>query len=110
MVLPGEVAAHQSSQNEDSFLCLQAFREDVIGHHVTAMCDNSTVVAYSEIPLIRHSLIRISGNPDEIRLGTKKKTEKIFTFINIKNHFLHIKPLKNAIKSKKYVLPLKILG
>ena len=28
------------------FLVLQAFREDVIGHHVTAMCDNSTVVAY----------------------------------------------------------------
>ena len=28
------------------FLALQAFREDVIGRHVTAMCDNSTVVAY----------------------------------------------------------------
>ena len=28
------------------FLVLQAFREDVIGHQVTAMCDNSTVVAY----------------------------------------------------------------
>ena len=28
------------------FLGLQAFREDVIGHHVTAMCDNLTVVAY----------------------------------------------------------------
>ena len=28
------------------FLGLKAFREDVIGHHVTAMCDNSTVVAY----------------------------------------------------------------
>ena len=28
------------------FLGLQAFRDDVIGHHVTAMCDNSTVVAY----------------------------------------------------------------
>ena len=28
------------------FLGLQAFREDVSGHHVTAMCDNSTVVAY----------------------------------------------------------------
>ena len=28
------------------FLALQAFRGDVIGHHVTAMCDNSTVVAY----------------------------------------------------------------
>ena len=27
-------------------LGLQAFREDVIGHHMTAMCDNSTVVAY----------------------------------------------------------------
>ena len=28
------------------FLALQAFQEDVAGHHVTAMCDNSTVVAY----------------------------------------------------------------
>ena len=28
------------------FLGLQAFREDVIGHHMTAMCDNSTVVTY----------------------------------------------------------------
>ena len=28
------------------FLGLQVFREDVISHHVTAMCDNSTVVAY----------------------------------------------------------------
>ena len=28
------------------FLGLQAFQEDVSGHHVTAMCDNSTVVAY----------------------------------------------------------------
>ena len=28
------------------FLDLQAFREDVIGHHVTAMCGNSMVVAY----------------------------------------------------------------
>ena len=28
------------------FLALQAFHEDVAGHHVTAMCDNSTVVAY----------------------------------------------------------------
>ena len=28
------------------FLGLQAFREDAIGHHVTAMCDNSAVVAY----------------------------------------------------------------
>ena len=28
------------------FLALQAFREVVIGHHVTTMCDNSTVVAY----------------------------------------------------------------
>ena len=28
------------------FLGLQAFRENVIGHHVTAMCDNLTVVAY----------------------------------------------------------------
>ena len=28
------------------FLALQSFREDVIGLHVTVMCDNSTVVAY----------------------------------------------------------------
>ena len=28
------------------FLGLQAFQEDVAGHHVTAMCDNSTVVEY----------------------------------------------------------------
>ena len=28
------------------FLSLQAFQEVVAGHHVTAMCDNSTVVAY----------------------------------------------------------------
>ena len=28
------------------FLGLQAFQEEVSGHHVTAMCDNSTVVAY----------------------------------------------------------------
>ena len=28
------------------FLGLQAFQEDVAGHHVTAMCDNSTIVAY----------------------------------------------------------------
>ena len=28
------------------FLALQAFQEDIAGHHVTAMCDNSTVVAY----------------------------------------------------------------
>ena len=28
------------------FLGLQAFREDVTVHHVTAMCDNLTVVAY----------------------------------------------------------------
>ena len=46
LVGPGEVAAHQSSRNKGSFIGLQAFREDVIGHHVTAMCDNSTVVAY----------------------------------------------------------------
>ena len=31
---------------EALFLGLQAFQEDVAGHHVTAMCDNSTVVAY----------------------------------------------------------------
>ena len=28
------------------FLGLQAFQEVVVGHHVTAMCDNSTVVVY----------------------------------------------------------------
>ena len=28
------------------FVGLQAFQDDVSGHHVTAMCDNSTVVAY----------------------------------------------------------------
>ena len=28
------------------FFGLQAFQEDVTGHHVTARCDNSTVVAY----------------------------------------------------------------
>ena len=28
------------------FLGLQAFQEVVVGHHATAMCDNSTVVAY----------------------------------------------------------------
>ena len=28
------------------FLGLQAFREEVIGHHVIVMCDNSTVMAY----------------------------------------------------------------
>ena len=28
------------------FLGLQAFQEEVAGHHVTVMCDNSTVVAY----------------------------------------------------------------
>ena len=47
VVRPGEVVAHQSSRNEGAFLGLQAFREDVIGHHMTAMCDNSTVVAYA---------------------------------------------------------------
>ena len=31
---------------KELFLALQSFREDVIGLHVTAMCDNSTVVAY----------------------------------------------------------------
>ena len=46
VVRPGEVAAHQSSRNEGSFLRPSGIREDVIGHHVTAMCDNSTVVAY----------------------------------------------------------------
>ena len=46
VVRPGEVVAHQSSRNEGPVLALQAFQEDVAGHHVTAMCDNSTVVAY----------------------------------------------------------------
>ena len=46
MVRPGKVAPHQSSRNEGPLPGLRAFREDVIGHHVTAMCDNSTVVAY----------------------------------------------------------------
>ena len=46
VVRPGEVVAQQSSRNEGLFLGLQAFQEDVSGHHVTAMCDNSTVVAY----------------------------------------------------------------
>ena len=46
VVGPGEVVAHQSSRDEGTILELQAFREDVIVHHVTAMCDNSTVVAY----------------------------------------------------------------
>ena len=46
VVGPGEVAAHQSLEMKALFLGLQAFREDVIGYHVTAMCDNSTVVVY----------------------------------------------------------------
>ena len=46
VVRPGVVAPHQSSRNEGPLSGLQAFREDVIGHHVSAMCDNSTVVAY----------------------------------------------------------------
>ena len=46
VVGPGKVAAHQSFEMKALFLGLQAFREDVIGHHVTAMCDNSTVMAY----------------------------------------------------------------
>ena len=45
VVRPGEVASHQSSRMKALFLALQSFR-DVIGHHVIAMCDNSTVVAY----------------------------------------------------------------
>ena len=46
VVRPGEVVAHQSSRNKALFLGLQAFQEDVAGHHVTAMFNNSTVVAY----------------------------------------------------------------
>ena len=41
-----EVAAHQSSRNEAMFLILLSFQEEVAGRHVTAMCDNLTVVAY----------------------------------------------------------------
>ena len=46
LVGPGKVAAQQSSRDKALFLGLPSFREDVIGHHVIAMCDNSTVVAY----------------------------------------------------------------
>ena len=46
VVRPGEVAVDESSGNEGPLSGLQAFREDDIGHHVSAMCDNSTVVAY----------------------------------------------------------------
>ena len=46
VVRAGEVAAHQSPGNEGLFLALQSFQELVAGHHVTAMCNNSTVVAY----------------------------------------------------------------
>ena len=49
VVRPGEVVAHlhiHLLEMKALFLGLQAFQEDVAGHHVTAMCDNSTVVAY----------------------------------------------------------------
>ena len=35
------------------FLALQSFQEMVTGHHVTAMCDNSTVVAYINRQLLQ---------------------------------------------------------
>ena len=46
VVGPGEVAHINLLEMKALFLGLQSFREDVIGHHMTAMCDNSTVVAY----------------------------------------------------------------
>ena len=47
VVRPGEVLLHINLlEMKALFLALQAFQEVVSGHHVTAMCDNSTVVAY----------------------------------------------------------------
>ena len=46
VVRPGEVVAHQSSRNEGPFPGSSGFSRRCAGHHVTAMCDNSTVVAY----------------------------------------------------------------
>ena len=47
VVRPGEVVAHQSSRNEGPVPGPSGFsRRCSSGHHVTAMCDNSTVVAY----------------------------------------------------------------
>ena len=44
VVRPGEVVAHQSSRNEGPLSGSSGFSRRC--HHVTAMCDNSTVVAY----------------------------------------------------------------
>ena len=46
VVRPGEVVHINLLEMKALFLALQAFQEDIAGHHVTAMCDNSTVVAY----------------------------------------------------------------
>ena len=46
VVEPGEIAAHNLLKMKALFLALQSFQELVTGHHVTAMCDNLTVVAY----------------------------------------------------------------
>ena len=46
MVGPGEVAAHQSSRDEGAVHRPSVVSRRCIGYHVTAMCDNSTVVAY----------------------------------------------------------------
>ena len=45
-LLNQNVSGVWSDQEKLLHISLQAFREDVIGHHVTAMCDNSTVMAY----------------------------------------------------------------
>ena len=56
VVGPGEVAAHQSS------------RDDIIGHHVTVMCDNSTVVAYvnKQGGTVSRALCLLSQPPSEM--------------------------------------------
>ena len=41
-----KLLTHQSSRNEGDVLALQSFQEEVTGCRVTAICDNSTVVAY----------------------------------------------------------------
>ena len=46
VVSAGEFSAHQSPGDEGLSLALQSFQEMVTGHHVTAMCNNSMVVAY----------------------------------------------------------------
>ena len=50
------------------FLGLQSFREDVIGHHVTAMCDNSTVVAYANRQggMVSRALCFVDQPPSEM--------------------------------------------